>query len=52
MAEVVASAVFVHNSISCHMDHTVPVFQSAPLSAAEMLEYCYLRSCVSEALLT
>lgn len=52
MAEIVASAVSVHNSISCHMDHTVSVFQSACLNAAEMLEYWYLRSCVSAALLT
>lgn len=30
MSETVASAVFVDNSISCHMCHMVSVFQSVP----------------------
>lgn len=49
MSETVASAMFVDNSISCHIYHTVSVFQSAPLNAVEIFEYCYLSSGVSKA---
>jgi len=52
MSETIASAVFVDNSISCHMCHTVSVFQSVPLNAVEIFEYCYLTSGVSEAFFT
>lgn len=49
---MVASAVFVDNSISCHMHHTVSVFQSVHLNAFKIFEYCYFRSGVSEAFFT
>lgn len=52
MSETVASAVFVDNSISCHVYHMVSVFQSVPLNTVEIFEYCYLISAVSEAFFT
>lgn len=44
---MVASAVFVDNSISCHMCRMVSVFQSVPLNTVEIFKCCYLISAVS-----